>query len=321
MKVLLEALSAYLYKTTNIKVSSRPWKGQKTLPFFLADLYSFYEISFLEHPCLLIVAKEDNETTPTTMRKHRELIQEKWSGLCIFVQSTISSYNRKYLIEYRIPFIIPGNQMYLPELGIDLREHYRKQHENSKNKISPAAQVVLIYILLQKTQEKLTPSELARKLGYSRMSMTRAFDELKVANICDVQKKGRESHLLVKGSKYELWERAKGLMRTPVKCLAWLSEENSMTISGLSALAHFSMLNSPSIPVYAMSAEKWKQSLIQELPSVEKALVELEIWHYDPNLFAQKNVVDPFSLYLSLRSNEDERIESALEEMMENIVW
>ena len=30
------------------------------------------------------------------------------------------------LVEQRVPFIVPGNQMYLPPLGLDFREHFRR---------------------------------------------------------------------------------------------------------------------------------------------------------------------------------------------------
>jgi hypothetical protein len=47
----------------------------------------------------------------------------------------------------------------------------------------------------------------------------------------------------------------------------------------------------------------------------------LEIWSYSPVLFAKNGVADRFSIYLSLQGTEDERVESALEEMMEQIRW
>ena len=47
----------------------------------------------------------------------------------------------------------------------------------------------------------------------------------------------------------------------------------------------------------------------------------MQLWNYAPNLFARDDTVDKFSLYLSLKDNEDERIQSALEEMMESIEW
>ena len=92
----------------------------------------------------------------------------------IYVQSILSSFNRKRLIEQHIPFIIPGNQMYLPHFGIDLREHFRKIHSKKQKSFSPGTQTVVIYALLRETDEKLTPSALADKLGYTFMTMTRA---------------------------------------------------------------------------------------------------------------------------------------------------
>ena len=47
-----------------------------------------------------------------------------------------------------------------------------------------------------------------------------------------------------------------------------------------------------------------------------------ERWPIDDiNLWTEERPVDPFSLYLSLRDIKDERIEYAMEEMMEGIEW
>jgi hypothetical protein len=47
----------------------------------------------------------------------------------------------------------------------------------------------------------------------------------------------------------------------------------------------------------------------------------VEVWSYDPKRFAKEGFVDTFSLYLNLRNDQDERIEAALEEMMEKVEW
>ncbi|MCK7468892.1 MAG: hypothetical protein MZU91_12730 [Desulfosudis oleivorans] len=44
----------------------------------------------------------------------------------VYVTRTLASYERKRLIEQKVPFLVPGNQLYLPDLGIDLREYFRK---------------------------------------------------------------------------------------------------------------------------------------------------------------------------------------------------
>ena len=62
--------------------------------------------------------------------------------------------------------------MYLPELGMDLREHFRKQRETSAKYFSPATQTVVIYALLYGKNEYFIPSEIAPKLDYALMTMT-----------------------------------------------------------------------------------------------------------------------------------------------------
>lgn len=60
---------------------------------------------------------------------------------------------------------------------------------------------------------------------------------------------------------------------------------------------------------------------IVELPGPEPQSYEIELWNYSPLLFQEDDVVDRFSLYLSLQDNADERVQSALEKMMEDALW
>ena len=48
----------------------------------------------------------------------------------------------------------------------------------------------------------------------------------------------------------------------------------------------------------------------------------VEGWKYDPRLLAGNDgLVDPLSLYLTLRENVDPRIEEARESMLEKVLW
>ena len=47
---------------------------------------------------------------------------------------------------------------------------------------------------------------------------------------------------------------------------------------------------------------------------------KIEIWRYNPDVLTLNNCVDELSLYLSLMSDEDERVEEALEILLDN-VW
>lgn len=311
----IDSLQSYLVKVLGIKVKLLPWKKRGEVPFFLTDSYEFYEAMLLKQKCLFIISNKKAKVTPAMIKKQLAQVQKKSVGICIFVQEGITYYNRKRLIEHRIPFIIPDNQMFLPQIGVDLREHY-KAAKNEKKSFSPAAQAVIINTLLTKNVA-VTPSQLSADLGYTLMTMSRAFDEIESVGIAKATKKGKERILIFKQSKKELWQKAKPLMKTPIKKRIWAKGKKPRTLAGLSALSKETMLASPHIPIFAIGYKEWKKMNLIELPDQEMAAFELEIWHYDPSLFAKNGIVDRYSLYLSLFEASDERVESALEIIME----
>ena len=328
MKSLLRDFERHLKENLDITATTKKWEGVDSLPFFLRDSYTFYEVSLLNTPCLLMVARDNNEQTPATIRKQMLQVQAKWDGEVVYLCSSVSAYNRKRLIEQKVPFVVPGNQMYLPMLGIDLREHFRQIRSAAPGKMSPSTQAVVLHALLY-GPKNYTPSRLANQLGYTVMTLTRVFDELVSLGLGEVVTEGRERVLRFSDGKKDLWQRSREFMRSPVKrrTIIRTPEQKWCGIpAGLTALAHFTLLAPPSTPVYAVSLDDWKSmkltNAIVELPAAETQSHEVEIWNYSPLLFKEEDdVVDRFSLYLSLQDNVDERVQSALEKMMEEVLW
>jgi len=328
MKSLLRDFERHLKENLDITATTKKWEGVDSLPFFLRDSYTFYAVSLLNTPCLLMVARDNHEQTPAIIRKQMLQVQAKWVGEVIYLCSSVSAYNRKRLIEQKVPFVVPGNQMYLPMLGIDLREHFRQIRSAAPGKLSPSTQAVVLHALLHGPKD-YTPSRLANQLGYTVMTLTRAFDELVSLGLGEVVTEGRERVLRFSDGKKDLWQRSREFMRSPVKRRIIIRPPEQKwcgVFAGLTALAHFTLLASPSIPVYAVGLDDWKSmkliNAIVELPAAEPQSHEVEIWNYSPLLFkGEDDVVDRFSLYLSLQDNVDERVQSALEKMMEQVVW
>ena len=329
MKYLIDKFEQYLKETIGIFTAPKKSDYAEKLPFFLRDLYTFYEVSIRETPILLMVARDEKEQTPATVRKHIIQVQEKWGNEVVYLHPSVSSYNRRRLIEHKVSFVMPGNQMYLPLLGIDLREHFRKIR-STPSQISPSTQAVILSTLLSGDEQNCTPSRLANKLGYATMTLTRAFDELESVGLGEVAMEGRERILRFSEVKKALWEKARGLMRSPVKrriYIKLLKSERPVVHAGLTALAHYTLLAPPFTPTCALSMEEWsfmkqRNDFIEmAIPEPETNTFHVEIWNYPPRLFAESEVVDRFSLFLSLQGNKDERVESALQEMMAKIAW
>lgn len=122
----LHELERYVHDALGVSVTTTPWSGADRLPHFLKERYSFAQVDLLGIDGLLVIDTNPEEQSPVTVRKHMDLLRTKQNADLIYVRAQVTAYNRKRLIEQNVPFIVPGNQMYLPMLAIDLREHFRK---------------------------------------------------------------------------------------------------------------------------------------------------------------------------------------------------
>lgn len=276
----------------------------------------------------MLVSLEEKQDT-SVIRKHVAAVLKNWDGVAIYVTRTIASNARDRLIDYKLPFIVPGNQLYLPDIGLDMREHFRTIR-TERQSLSPATQAVIIRALVTSEYDPVDSTLLTNKFHYTPMTFKRIFDEIEHFDIGIVETEGRKRVLrfVIKGN--ELWKAALPILRSPVKKHELVSKqfcELHGVQAGLTALAHYSMLAPPTPMIYAIGSDHWnnlKQNHSVSVMSAEDPdICELEIWSYSPHLFSQNNcsIVDRFSLYLSLQGNSDERVEAALEEMVETITW
>jgi hypothetical protein len=325
---LIKEVIRYVKDTLAAALVIKPWNGSLGLPFFLKEQYTFYQTEIIALPCILIVAKGRQDATPALIRKHIDLLQPKAGGAeIIYVQKQLSSFNRKRLVEQKVSFIIPGNQMYLPLLGVDFREHFKRLQSLPKT-LSPSAQVVILHALLKNEQDVLRLNDLAKEYGYSVMTMSRAFREIESLGLAEVTVKGRKHEMILKGTRQEVWKNVLNYLRNPV--IQRFYPDLSVLIpegiyAGLSALAKYSTLAEPGDTVLAISSSIGRLLTQRhgrsELSIKDLHCHEIEVWSYDPKLFAIEGVVDRLSLFLTLRDEKDERVEAALEQMMKEMTW
>jgi len=322
---ILSELQTYMHDLLAITVTPSPWGASNKMPFFLTDQYSFFQAKVLSSHCLFMVANNKEGLTPSTICKQWKAVSEYWSkGDVIYIADHCSAHNRKRLIEYKVPFIIPGNQMYLPTFGFDFREHFKHLHLQRQEQLSSASQLLTIMAIQHEDMDGLSSSELANMLGYSAMSMTRSARELESLDLVKINKVGRRLQILFKHHGKKLWFAARDKMVNPARKKIWIKSVPDHwpgLWAGESALAKQSMISEPKYPVYAIASSKWshiRENMgIKELAHPEPGCAALELWRYDPERLAEQGCVDCFSLWLSLQGSMDERIEMALEEMME----
>lgn len=299
------------------------------LPIFIMERYDFYTLKCNTLTVLGVVlrvapAEEQENFSVSALRKHQEYFpfQENHDGF-LLIASRLEGFTRKRLVEMKVPFIVPHVQLYWPALGLAFRK--RNQEKTIKkipDTLEPAGQALVIGIMNDLFLPIFQPRDLEKKLGYSLMSMTRAVEQLEKMRLGVSHKKGI-NRLFTPIEKPVLWERVLPHLKDPVRGAMRFEEcdipEDVKTLAGESALAQISDLIEPRTPTYAVGRVQWRRlqdKAIPRLATEEPGTCAVQIWRYDPALFAKKGVVDVFSLYLSLKNSHDERVAMTCIQMM-----
>ena len=321
--LLAKNLESYLSEVTGLMITAEPM-SDGNLPYFFSRQYALYRLVIGNALFTAVFLRDEDEFKPAQFIKHMRQISSVDVGeLCVVAQS-LPTYVRKRLIEKGIAFVIPKVQMYLPTLGMELRPRPGRNKPLSVERFSPATQVVLIHWLLGRVKGAVTPLELSNQLGYSAMTMSRALDELEASKIAQVKRVGRERLVTFSEQCKVIWQEALPRLRNPVSSTVRIAEHNlnqwPVLPAGITALSNRTMLSESTYPEYAVNRDTWKimeRMGIEKIPVEEPGTCLLQVWCYDPKVLEVDGHIDPFSLYLSLQDENDERIEMALEEMME----
>jgi hypothetical protein len=333
MKNAAHKIQAYLSEVLGAPAAKvRPWPGATSLPFFLADGFDLVELSLFGHLVVIAVDKKPGALSPSELSARMQKLRAK-TALVLYATERLSYHQRRALIEQKVPFVVPGNQLYLPDLGIDLREYIRRgAGDEPAVTLTPSAQAMLICSLLAKPwSQVLHPATIARELDYTVMTASRAASNLVAAGLAVSGNKpqaGRPLYLTFRASSpADVWRAAEPILRSPVTRTVWidrLPEGLNVRVAGAAALARHTMLVPPNHPVYAVKRGEWLAARDAE-PALgdlgkDARRIELQIWSYSPHLEGGDEV-DPFSVIASLREDADERVQLALNELQKDLPW
>ena len=258
------------------------------------------------------------------LRKDRARI-EKLTGLncAIFFEYT-TFYIKEKLIEEGIPFVIVGKQIYLPFMGY-LLSNSNDRELQPVHLISYLTQKLLLLAIYERWN-KVKVTEAAEKLGVSKMSVSRCFDELEYLNIDVLGMKGKSRVISAPNNTKVFWQQNAKVFRNPVIRKYILSEDIGLEKkAGISALCECSLLMDNEYYTYAITKKEIKSSGIKMMKqtgmSEEVGCVVLELGYFID--FYGKKIQDPLSIVLSITKDEleDERVGISINEMLEEYVW
>lgn len=316
-KIVILGRSITLYERDKSKLKGINIGDSLSYRFFDGTLYGVL---------LLFAEPRGNASTPLNLSITASNLTSKFGLPTVFLLPSCPAYERQRLIDKNVYFVVSDKYAYLPMLIANERIRKTKPAKT----LIPMAQYLLLYHLQVESLEGLAARDLENRLPYSYANITLGITCLADLGLCEKLSDGyKRKTIHFAYSKMNLWKQAQPLLFNPVIKRTFCDEfkdKDEYPICGINALAYYTRLNS--LPERMIMTTEKK---IRELSS-SGALVRqnefdgnilIETWKYPPVAKQGDTIkyVDRLSLALSLRDDDDARVEGEVERMINEIAW
>jgi len=310
----------YIEDTLHITADVSAYEHPDALPLYLRNGYELHTLMIQSVPCLLVRPVEKSNLP--AMRKHIDQLKKLTGFDCTLCLENVRIYTKDKMLSEGIPFVIAGQQIYMPFLGVALSNNEIRDVPHIEQISFTTQRLLLTAIYEGWTQATLTDT--AKALELSKMSITRCFDELQALGLNAIRNKGRIRHFIWDNGRRALWDAVFLFFRNPVaqeyQFGIKLDIENRK-LGGMSALCHYSMLSDNPYMVYSVSKEEaktMKLNKIAAIPKGETPEMVVQVMRYDLE-YKDSVAIDPLTAIISLKNDvkNDPRVEAAIDYILE----
>ena len=287
--------------------------------------YRFYDGDF--HGVALMFAEPKGEAgAPRSLAITANQLGEKFGLPVVFLLSECPAYERQRLIDKNVYFVVSDKYAHLPMLVAN--ERLRKSKPATK--LSPVAQYLLLYHLQVESLEGMALCDLENKVPYSYPSIALGITYLADLGFCEKVADGPKRKVIhfAEGGR-QLWDKVQALLIDPVEQRVFCDEFDSnerFPVCGINALAHYTMLNPDPERMIMMSAKQLREFTAKSAlvrPNEFDGDILIEAWKYPPvsKDGAKAKWVDKLSLAISLKGDNDPRVEKEVERLINELEW
>ena len=292
-----------------------------SMPAYLSKPYQHkiiraYGVEF----CLLSVLEIDFNIT--TYQKHLDAMRTIVSMPVALYFPSLTSYQRKSLIQRRIPFVAGESQVFLPFLGVTLSDQ-ADVVSRSRQALSAMAQYLFLYLFYQTDADSFRQADLPKALGINDMSVSRGIRELCELGLMEATLESVNKRISFALSRQDALTKALPFMESPIQKVVDVPVERvpaNATVAGDEALSRRTMIAETGEKVRAIYRLKYKSLNATKMGYVgDYSMVSLQLWRYQPEMLTNDGVADPISLYLCYKDDKDERVQKELRKMMKDM--
>ena len=280
--------------------------------------YALHKTEYMGESMIIMESIVENNFTPMRLKHLSDAVSEAYGVPAVMYFKRLEYYQRQRLRERGLYFIIGNTYVSLPSLIINGKMVDKKP----VHVLTPVAQYLLLYHLQVASLTNKTARELEQITPFLYTTLTRAINVLVELHLCEIKlDEARFKHLIFIDDKQALWEQAKPYLINPISNVSYTDEltiDHVWPIAGINALSHYSMLNPEQMQTYALTEAEAKQ--LQTSGAVDFNPIDgayrLEKWLYPP--IAKDGYVDRLSLALTLKEDDDPRVEKEVKHIIED---
>lgn len=302
------------------ELSVRPYAYPEKTPYYIRDHYMAQRLMWMQNECVLLSPRTSDWRLPT-LKKQLKNFQKLCDLPCALCLENLTALQRRNLVENQIPFVAKSQQVYLPFWGCAFMEKF-KADLVLEEKMAPGTQLVFLFFYYSDFEAEINLTELSRQLHISKATCTRAIEDLTASGLLVQRSEGTNKWLARAFEKTEFLNRGYSRMKSPVERLLYVKElpVGLGLLSGIQALSDLTMVGADSRDG-GLAIFKKNRSAIDDKNVISRQVFDdfggsiVEIWSYDPAVFASDGRVDDISLLLSLDHEPDERVQMGLDEL------
>ena len=304
-----------------VNIDEAQFKKTKTVPNDLKGYFTFTK--GISAGASFVIARATSIFSLDEIREFYKVLNQSFDlPVCIYLLNC-SSYAIKSMVNEGIAFYVENKFAYIPFLSI-LGKNYREQPIVKAAKISMVCQSLILNAIFA-NKRTLTVTEGATITGFSKMAVSKAFDELEALRL-PVKKEGKQRLFRWDLPWGLLLKNALPKMSSPVKKEYRLSEAIELKdhyLSGITAISKKTLLGDnlyQTISVSKNSDSAKSLSGKEEVPYYERPAQIVTILNYV--IPYEGNCIDPVSAWLSLPENypSDNRVRYEVGRLFEKVI-
>ena len=299
--------------------------SNRVSPFLLGE-FDFFEASALGETFVIAAYRSEIADLDAIASQMPHLSRMLSTRVVPYLPS-LEAADRRSLIENRSDFLSKNGDAYLPFLGLHLRATARTRTQPHRT-FRASDQSVFLFGLYAK---RFTATDIRNATGLSFGSISRALQNMMRARMIDFCVGGKTSRLkeYFKPDERLYFVEGRRLFGRSVVSSVYTdtrpdSTEAPAFISGLSALGKRSNLLGPNKEIWATYERNATRIPAMSDTPVRDCRYEVQMLAYDPAPFAPSNLVDVFTMLVTIPEellSTDERVRIALREAMEGYAW